>query len=80
MASCGTTPAESKGKEMFSNRPPAYREGYLSGCSYGWAEALHHKAPGTRDENRIKIDSNYANGWFDGFESCRNSYQPPQSE
>lgn len=45
--------------------PPAFKEGYADGCNS--ARAL----VGTKkDEKRFKWDSQYAQGWRDGFDIC----------
>lgn len=73
-AGCGGT-STSRIDNKLVDRPPAYREGYQSGCSYGRAEAGNTANDGSRDENRIRSDSSYANGWYDGLEYCRDNYQ-----
>ena len=67
---------ETRVQEKFPDRPPAYREGYIVGCGSGHAEAAHIEDKVPRDVNRIQSDQIYAKGWFDGFESCRDSYRP----
>ena len=43
---------------------PAFRVGYADGC--GSVDAARK-----RDEPRFKADTDYAQGWRDGFDICR---------
>lgn len=84
LAACGSAPDTSPKTlaQQFPNRPPAYREGYASGCAFGDAIAQHRQPKETKDTKRIDADSNYANGWYDGYESCkdRENFTPSPSE
>jgi len=67
MAGCATS-AEVRIPEQLAHRPQAYREAYVDGCKSG-------QAKGTQllDAERIKTDSLYANGWYDGYEECKSN-------
>jgi hypothetical protein len=43
---------------------PAFRAGYADGC--GSVDAARK-----RDETRFKADTDYAQGWRDGYDICR---------
>lgn len=61
---CATERPEAPGINL-SGFPPAFKEGYADGCNS--ARAL----VGTKkDEKRFKWDSQYAQGWRDGFDIC----------
>ena len=70
-------PMKNQVQEMFPDRPPEYRDGYVDGCISGKAQAVQFGAEETKDLNRFQSNSSYANGWFDGLVSCRDSYRPP---
>jgi hypothetical protein len=46
--------------------PPAFRDGYADGCQSAKPGAARH-----RDEARFTQDTQYANGWRDGYDICR---------
>jgi len=46
-----------------SGYPPAFRAGYADGCA-------SVNAARRRDEARFKSDTEYAQGWRDGFDIC----------
>lgn len=79
IAGCSST-GDSKIPEKFNGRPAAFRDGYNSGCNYGRAEASGSKNDGTRDEKRLQSEPDYANGWYDGFEWCRDNYLPSSTD
>lgn len=47
--------------------PPAFKDGYIDGC-----ESAKKTSYGHKDENRFSKDSQYRNGWKDGFNICLN--------
>ena len=47
-----------------SGYPQEFRQGYADGCA-------SVQGPRTRDETRYKSDSQYAQGWRDGYDICR---------
>ena len=46
--------------------PPAFRDGYNDGCRSAQPRALKR-----RDETRFSKDTQYASGWRDGYDICR---------
>lgn len=48
-----------------SGYPPAFKDGYLDGCSSARSTFSTKK-----DERRFKSDSQYAQGWRDGHDIC----------
>jgi hypothetical protein len=75
-ASGCSTPMETRLQDKLADRPAAYREGYIAGCRSGQAEAAHSDGKEVKDASRIQSDTLYANGWYDGFEDCKNNYRP----
>ncbi len=47
--------------------PPAFKDGYIDGCETAKKTSYGHK-----DEGRFSKDSQYRNGWKDGFNICLN--------
>ena len=43
--------------------PPAFKDGYADGCASAGAGRV-------RNDARFKSDSQYAQGWRDGFDIC----------
>ena len=78
-AGCGT-PGPAPVPEKVSGRPPAYQDGYRDGCTSGKAEASHSRLGETKDIKRFQSDQNYAVGWYEGSESCRDSYRPSTND
>lgn len=79
VAGC-STPSEPRMPERYSGRSAAFRDGYNSGCSYGRAAASGQRDDGSRDQKRIEAEPDYANGWFDAFEWCRDNYRPSSTD
>ena len=55
--------------------PIAWQEGYLEGCPSGQSAAGYVYASWQKDINRFNSDSLYAQGWADGYERCKTSFQ-----
>ncbi|MBI5921127.1 MAG: hypothetical protein HY847_05710 [Betaproteobacteria bacterium] len=70
LAGCGMT-REIKVPAHHADRPQAYHDGYLDGCRMSQPSSSQAK-----DMERIKADSLYANGWYDGFGECKERVQP----
>ena len=51
--------------------PPAYAEGYADGCASGKEVAGGLFAKARKDASRYDTNSQYAQGWNEGFEECR---------
>ena len=51
--------------------PPAYAEGYDDGCSSGKEAAGGLFAETRKDTTRYDTDSQYTQGWNEGFGTCR---------
>lgn len=71
LAGCGIT-REIKVPAHHADRPKAYQDGYLDGCRMG----NNPSSSQTKDMDRIRADSLYANGWYDGFGECKDRSQP----
>ncbi len=63
-AGCATKPPAAK--VNLTGFPPAFRDGYNDGCRSAQPGALKR-----RDETRFSKDTQYANGWRDGYDICR---------
>ena len=70
LAGCATQPTSSPTptppKINLSGYPPEFRHGYTDGCA-----SAQPNAGRKRDDTRFKTDSNYAQGWQDGYDICR---------
>ena len=62
---CANQPAPAA-KFNLSGYPPEFKQGYADGCASAPALAARK-----RDEARFKGDTNYAQGWRDGYDICR---------
>ena len=51
--------------------PPAYAAGYADGCASGKETAGGLFAEASKDASRYDTDSEYTQGWNEGFEECR---------
>ena len=61
----GTAPPPVKAPAVnLSGFPPEFRAGYGDGCA-------SVNAARRRDEARFKSDTQYAQGWRDGYDICR---------
>lgn len=66
-AGCAGQPATtSQPKINLSGYPPEFKQGYTDGCASAGLFAARR-----RDEGRFKTDTNYAQGWRDGYDICR---------
>ena len=64
LAACaGTPPPAAAPGVNLSGFPPGFRAGYADGC----ASASERR----RDEARFRSETDYAQGWRDGYDSCR---------
>ena len=52
-------------------QPPAYAAGYADGCASGKEAAGGLFADARKDQDRYGADSQYTQGWDEGFEECR---------
>jgi hypothetical protein len=67
LAGCaGSRPSYQPENVNLSGYPPAYRVGYRDGCDSARQLIGSHK-----DAERFKTDSQYANGWRDGYDLCK---------
>lgn len=76
LAACATVPSTSPSPSPspspvakppgvnLSGFPPEFRAGYSDGCA-------SVNTARRRDEARFKTDTNYAQGWRDGYDICR---------
>jgi hypothetical protein len=72
LAACATAPSTLPSRSPnakppavnLSGFPPEFRAGYSDGCA-------SVNAARQRDEARFKTDTNYAQGWRDGYDICR---------
>ena len=66
VAGCASQPAPTLAAPgvNLSGYPPAFRTGYVDGCS-------SVNSARKRDDARFKSDSNYATGWRDGYSICK---------
>ena len=53
--------------------PPAYAEGYDDGCASGNEAGGRLFGEARKDANRYATDGQYAQGWNEGFASCKNN-------
>ena len=67
VAACGSV----KDAMVKRGLPPAYAEGYDDGCASGKDAAGGLFAETRQDIDRYGSDDQYARGWSDGFEKCR---------
>jgi hypothetical protein len=62
-AGCAMQPQPPAPAVNLSGYPPEFRQGYADGCA-------SVNAARKRDEARFKADTQYAQGWRDGYDIC----------
>lgn len=55
--------------------PPEYRAGFAAGCNSGYTAAGNIYYRFDKDPQRFLDDKLYAQGWGDGFGSCKANYE-----
>ena len=60
--------------------PPAYADGYSDGCSSGKKAAGSMFDQFKKDVNRFQADSQYTQGWNDGFKVCEKQWENMQKQ
>lgn len=61
-------------REIGSNQPPSYKQGYADGCDSGYVAAGHPYYRFKKDVIRFTSDNIYKQGWDDGFSVCKGKY------
>jgi len=56
----------------------SYSDGYADGCASGYVAAGHPYYTFTKDTYRFETDSQYQQGWTDGFNVAKGSYESIQ--
>ena len=64
LAACASQPRSQVANVNLSGYPPAFKEGYSDGCASAGGRRV-------RNDQRIKSDSQYSQGWHDGLDICR---------
>ena len=67
LGGCAAPATSEKPGVNLSGFPPEFREGYSDGCNSARAVVGSRK-----DEKRMKSDPQYAAGWRDGYDMCKN--------
>jgi hypothetical protein len=68
LAGCGGSQRE---RLIANGAAPSYADGYEHGCSSGNAAGGGVFDSATKDEARFGTDAQYADGWSDGFQTCK---------
>lgn len=63
LSACAS-PAPTGANVNLAGFPPAFRSGYADGCSSATATTK-------KDTARFRTDTQYAQGWRDGFDICK---------
>lgn len=63
---CACSPQKKEPNVNLAGYPPAFREGYMDGCS-----SAKRNTGQKRDEKRFKHEPQYASGWRDGYDICK---------
>jgi hypothetical protein len=61
---------------MRSDKPRAYKYGFLQGCESGHAKAGNSSYKFFLNKKRYKKGSQYWLGWRKGYKLCRSQYDP----
>jgi len=61
----GPLPPSTRPTYNLPDYPPAFKDGYIDGC-----ETAKKTSYGFKDKQRFSKDSQYRNGWKDGFNIC----------
>jgi hypothetical protein len=61
----GPLPPSTRPTYNLAGYPPAFKDGYIDGC-----ETAKKTSYGFKDKHRFSKDSQYRNGWKDGFNIC----------
>lgn len=78
LSACATDSAKVD-REVGAHQPPAYKEGYGSGCDSGYVAAGHPYYKFRKDVSKYASDPLYKQGWDDGMTVCKTSYQSIQN-
>jgi hypothetical protein len=71
MAGCAAKAVDQRlARLQDQDQPPAYIDGYLSGCDKGAIVAGNPWYAANKDDYRYKSDHTYSKGWNDGFQMC----------
>lgn len=75
LAACQTVPGAYTTQFQREGKPPAYIDGHADGCRTGFnaTGSLFFRA--TKDPQRFMDDAMYAQGWKDGYDSCKTQGQ-----
>ncbi|MBI5484346.1 MAG: hypothetical protein HY888_07790 [Deltaproteobacteria bacterium] len=67
-------PVDAVTKRNTFGQPPAYVDGYSTGCGSGYVASGHPYASAGKDVSRYLSDPVYKTGWDDGFATCKGQY------
>lgn len=73
MGCASSSPIE---KVMGSDKPRAYKYGFMHGCETGHAKAGNERYEAFRIKKHYKEGSQYWLGWRKGYTICRSKYDP----
>ncbi|MBB5406064.1 hypothetical protein QF000_000605 [Paraburkholderia atlantica] len=76
VTACQTMPDSYTAQFQREGEPPAYIDGHADGCRSGLSAAGNPYVQATKDPTRFAQDSMYAQGWNDGFSTCKEWYKP----
>jgi hypothetical protein len=74
-AACQTVPDADTTQFNKEGKPPAYTEGHADGCRSGFNAAGNPYYKMTKDPQRFASDQMYAQGWTDGYSTCKSKYE-----
>ncbi|MGF6986528.1 hypothetical protein QFZ99_006069 [Paraburkholderia atlantica] len=75
VAGCQTVPNQYADQFSREGKPQAYIDGHGDGCRSGYNAAGNPYFKATKDPQRFQDDPMYAQGWTDGFNTCKARYQ-----
>jgi hypothetical protein len=75
LAACQTMPDAYTTQFRREGRPQAFIDGHADGCRSGLNAAGNPYFRNTKDPQRFADDPMYAQGWNDGFQTCKARYQ-----
>lgn len=75
VAACQTVPDAYTSQFQHEGKPPAYIDGHADGCRSGFNAAGNPYFKATKDPQRFQDESMYAQGWKDGYDTCKTRYK-----
>jgi hypothetical protein len=75
LGACQTVPDQYTTQFQKEGKPQPYIDGHGDGCRSGYNAAGNPYFKMTKDPARFASDPMYAQGWTDGYNTCKSRYE-----